>query len=397
MPAHGIMLAAALAVAASGVQPVDGKYEGPVGDGDWPQIQFRVADGHVRGSTVWWQATCTSGRRLRTWTDDVDGRLADGRWPSRSFRYRARIGHREYRTSGRVTGRFRVTLLRGRFTSPISAAGVWRASARLYRHGQRIDACRTGTMPWTAGTLATGTASHLVVPADAPVSGLDLTQWQVRAWQWAWAHQRAHRRAAPAVVSCMAAGQSGPVWFLQVPWYRRGLVQTVSCDVPAGRYLQLPGPSVNCPTVERPPYHLRTDASLRRCAASFKPPRAALAIDGQVVSPAGFPVRTPAFSFIMPAHGNWLRLPGVTTGRAAVAGLSLLLAPLGPGRHTIAQVTQWPGSLAEEIVYDVTVTGAYATPTASRSLPATTTRSSSPSLFASTRWASRATERSSAN
>jgi hypothetical protein len=59
------------------------------------------------------------------------------------------------------------------------------------------------------------------------------------------------------------------------------------------------------------------------------------------VSPAGYPASTDAFDFSMPPVRNILGLSGVSGGRAAVDGQQILLAPLSPGRHVIAEVVHY--------------------------------------------------------
>jgi hypothetical protein len=354
MPAHLLAVGAAIMAAASPV-PALRSYDGPAGTSGWSEVAFDANRTHVQGWTMWWQADCARGRRLRARTDGPGG------WVLHPFRYRAQVRRHAYRGPGHgpVVGRFRVSRFVGRFTSPITAAGTWRASARVFRRGRLIDRCRSGTVRWQAGTLARGTPSPLVVGPQTAVAGGTLADWQGRGWQWMLANETLRRGAAPVTAACTTAGQHGPVWFLDAPAYDRGQRTVTTCDIPAGRYLALTD-SAECSTVEPSPFHATTDSGLRACALRYVEKsrlKWSLAIDGRIVSPAGYAVTSPAFDFSMPPRRNYLGLPGVSGGRGAADGPEVLLGPLSPGPHVIAQVVHYRYSLPYERLYHLTVSG----------------------------------------
>lgn len=270
-------------------------------------------------------------------------RVIYGAWRDNGRSYVARLLRGAYPMRGPVIGHFRVFTNTGRFDSVISATGVERVTATLYRHGRRIDSCATGPVHWTAGnTSAVGSSSPLIVPANATIDGLNYAQWETKWWQWSIAHLNSHDSRAPRMSACVTTGQHGPVWFPDVDsydldWNAGG---TVTCHVPAGQYVLL-GPSYECSTVERPPFHASTDAGLLRCAhvASAN----SLVFDGQLLSPSGFPESTAVFPFTMPARHNYLEVPGVTHGRGAAYGRPIILGPLPAGVDTIIGAHHYRG------------------------------------------------------
>ena len=145
------------------------------------------------------------------------------------------------------------------------------------------------------------------------------------------------------------------MWFLQPDVYDFGRSFTDVCNVPAGDYVFIEYPSTECSTVEPRPFHATTDAGLVRCARSFAPVKSSLALDGQVLSPSGSVVSTGAFSFTMPATGNFLEIPGKTGGRAAAYGQGLMLGPLTSGTHSIVRVSQYRKSPIRAVTFQLKV------------------------------------------
>lgn len=207
-----------------------------------------------------------------------------------------------------------------------------------------------------AATAVGATNSNLVVPGNAIVGGHTYAQWETKAWQWELANVRWLNSGPPPVPRCTTAGQNGPVWFLHGDNYTRaGNSITRACHVPAGRFLFLDRPSVDCSTVEAPPYHATTDAGLLRCARSFGSVRSTLTLDGKRISPSGVVLETAVFGFSMPAQNNELEVPGATHGRAAVYGEAVMLRPLSKGSHTLSEVSSYHGGLTLRSTYDLTV------------------------------------------
>lgn len=112
------------------------------------------------------------------------------------------------------------------------------------------------------GVSAAAPQPSPLVPGNGSVAGRGYEQWEAAAWQW----RLAHPKTTPNTTSCFTAGQYGPIWFLDGSYTKNTSVVTRTCAIPAGRYLMLFGPSIDCSTVEPAPYHATTDAGLTRCA-----------------------------------------------------------------------------------------------------------------------------------
>jgi hypothetical protein len=200
----------------------------------------------------------------------------------------------------------------------------------------------TGVVAAAVSVPASLSASKLneVVPKGQRIAGRTYGQWAA-AWE-RWRLSLSLNHAAPSTSACATAHQSGAVWFLggdggaSAKPVRR-------CTIPAGRYLMVGVPTAECSTVEKPPFHATTNASLRACARRFwiktlgngllAPDH--LGIDGVTLSPPGFVVASPAFTFTMPTSDNFLQVSGHTHGRSAVYGEVAILRPLPAGTHTV--------------------------------------------------------------
>lgn len=200
---------------------------------------------------------------------------------------------------------------------------------------------------------ATGaTASGVVAPGER-VAGRTYSQWLVSEWQSLLAHGHLYTEAPKAPLKCLTQGQTAKVWFLQDA-YENDAPVTVTCTIPAGRYLFLEGPGFECSTVEHAPYHA-TRARLAACAARFRLKGDEVSVDGTPVTPAFYAVSTPVFSFTMPSRGNVLKVAGHTRGYSAAHGDALMLRPLAPGAHTILQVEHYASGISLQTTWQLTV------------------------------------------
>lgn len=201
--------------------------------------------------------------------------------------------------------------------------------------------------------LAGGAAPTPIVPSTQRVAGKTYTEWMVASWQWALAHAHSEAGAPPRSFSCVRSGQRGKVWFL-TDEYEGDAPVTVSCEVPAARYLFLEGPAFECSTVEPAPFGAaRVD--LVRCARRIALRGVRLTLDGTTLKPSGYTIATPVFRFVMPANNNVLRVPGQTRGFSAVRGDAAMLAPLAAGTHTLVQREQFSGGSVVETTWKLKV------------------------------------------
>jgi hypothetical protein len=200
---------------------------------------------------------------------------------------------------------------------------------------------------------AAGVSSVSVVAPSQRVAGKTYSQWLVAYWQSLLAHGHPDIEAPTKPIGCLKQGQSGKVWFLQDAYYNDAPV-TVTCTIPAGRYLFLEGPGFECSNVEPAPFFSARRLAAR-CAAGFKIKGVDTTVDGTPVTPSAYPVSTPVFHFVMPAKANVLKAPGHNHGWGAVRADVLMLRPLAHGQHTIVQVEHFVSGISIQTTWQLTV------------------------------------------
>jgi hypothetical protein len=184
---------------------------------------------------------------------------------------------------------------------------------------------------WAAGASGLPARTVTVVPGSAEVAGHDYGFWERASQRW---RLTLPLSTATRNTSCLRHPPQGPVWFLN--WTSRAT--DISCAIPAGKYLMITALTVDCSTVEAPPFHASTDAGLRHCAErewAKSGAYASVRLDGKKLRPSGYVTQTGAFKFQMPSRHNLLLVPGHTRGRTAIVGLSTIFSPLKPGPHTL--------------------------------------------------------------
>jgi hypothetical protein len=198
---------------------------------------------------------------------------------------------------------------------------------------------------------AVGAAGTSVVPPTEKVAGKTRAQLLTADWQSLLARGHLRISAPKTSLGCLTVGQTGKVWFLQDA-YEGPTPVTVTCHIPAGRYLFLEGPGFECSTIEPAPYRA-TRARLPACAASFALKGADVTVDGTPVTAS--PVATPVFRFSIPARGSILRTVGPTRGYGAAHADVVMLRPLPPGPHTIVQVAHYASGQSAQTTWQLTV------------------------------------------
>jgi hypothetical protein len=201
-----------------------------------------------------------------------------------------------------------------------------------------------------AGASTAASQPSPLVPGGGSVAGRGYGQWVVAAWRW--------RLSLPGVTSnrtsCLAAGQHGPVWFLNESNTKASAI-TITCAIPAGRYLMLSVPSNYCSTLDFPG---TSNAGLMRCARrgwNRSPGSETVTLDGAKLSPPGYAGETSAFAFRMRAQNNWLDRPGRTHGRMAIYGAATIIQPVSPGAHTLVQILRFAHSATFTNTYQLTI------------------------------------------
>jgi hypothetical protein len=127
----------------------------------------------------------------------------------------------------------------------------------------------------------------------------------------------------------------------------------LTCTVKSGTKIFVAAFTVECSTVEPPPFFGGTEAELRTCVRALDPEEVTITVDGEpvpltVVETRLLRVDLPANNILGVAPG-----PADAVGRGAVA----LLQPLPPGTHEIViSVTGAPIVNGEPLFEDFTIT-----------------------------------------
>ena len=177
-------------------------------------------------------------------------------------------------------------------------------------------------------------ADPRVLPPPARPYGSTYAEWSARWWQWALAIPAAGNPLNDGS-DCLhvAAGQSGPVWFLGGAIDESTNAER-NCAVPAGKALFFPVINVECSTVEAPPFYGADADALRTCANGFTLAGAYAEIDGVAVRDLDrYFVQSPVFDFTLPPD-NVLGV-AAGTGSSVSNGIYLLLPPLSAGEHVL--------------------------------------------------------------
>jgi hypothetical protein len=220
-----------------------------------------------------------------------------------------------------------------------------------------------------AGAQADGTPAPRLLPPQATPFGQGYGAWSAAWWRYALGRPAAASPLTdPTGVGC-AAGQAGPVFFL-AGVAGSGAATRDACIAPAGAALfvplltafdvHVPGDGLDTPPLVWADLHATLGLSFAALHAS---------VDGVPVGgldPATTPYRAcagpvagcaPPFALTFP-DDNAYGLPPGEYAPAVADGVSLLLAPLPPGAHTLTfgGVGTFAGApLTQDITYHLTV------------------------------------------
>jgi hypothetical protein len=170
--------------------------------------------------------------------------------------------------------------------------------------------------------------SSTVVPAGGQVAGQGYGQWLRNSWQRAFAD-------LPDASACQTQRTPAGAVALLLGGYS-GKAETHTCRLRANAPIYVNGLSVECSTIEQPPFHGNTPAELKRCARRDwrGATHLSASIDGRRVR--GYRTlitASPVYAFQLPKHN----ILGTTqrSGRSAAYGEGLLLRGLSAGTHTV--------------------------------------------------------------
>jgi len=166
------------------------------------------------------------------------------------------------------------------------------------------------------------------------VANRDLAQWAVSLDRWIFG---VRAKAVKTPGACLSH-DTGTVMFVGASGEDEH-VYDATCTIPAGRYLMLGGPQMNCTDIFPMEGFSTTARGLESCARHYWPaiadPHPRLVLDGVAIA-HGPVVHPPAFRFALP-RDNLFGRPRVRHGRAAMVGRATILRPLAPGVHTLIQ------------------------------------------------------------
>ena len=202
-----------------------------------------------------------------------------------------------------------------------------------------------------------------ILPPQSYAYGKTYAEWSVNYWQWVFSLPATN---SPLDTGDCSAGQSGPVWFLAVPF--GCATNTRSCTIPAGVALFFPisdgfADNTDCPSADT-----FSVEQLMGLAASFVELSSGMSctIDGVPVKGLEDSITSPyrvgpqVFNHTLAStdniYANFFGLTcipdGITVYPTVDDGVYLLLAPLSAGQHTIHVAIE---SCHHDITYHLTV------------------------------------------
>jgi len=183
----------------------------------------------------------------------------------------------------------------------------------------------------------------LVPPGDPRLKGRTYEQWASAWWQWALQMPLTNSGGAihPFIDSPrfdVTASQTSNVWFLAAPFLAPGATGTIErrCRIPAGTALFFPLFTVECSSIEAPPFYGATAEAQAAMAQSW----AELIVDpfceldGKPLSNLdAYRVPSPQIDIQVPAP--WILGQAGGKGTSSGDGYFVFLAPLPTGEHTL--------------------------------------------------------------
>jgi hypothetical protein len=197
----------------------------------------------------------------------------------------------------------------------------------------------------TAATMATAAGPAVVAPSGA-VAGRDYGDWLKKYWKLIF-------EGSLDEPPCRHVGR-----VLVLRGFPQGERTVYRCSVAVGTTVYMNGPSTECSTLEKAPFHGDTKAELKACArktygdfiGTFR-----LFVDGrELEQPERWNVATSVFGFRMPKK-NVLNSKK-RRGRSAAYGAGYLIKRLARGKHVIKGEDRNDGKTTT-VIYRITVGG----------------------------------------
>lgn len=170
-----------------------------------------------------------------------------------------------------------------------------------------------------------------VLPPSARVQGRTLAEWTALHWEYLLTIPAPGSPFLSNVGTGCIFKRVGNVALVAMDWGR----PVITCEVPAGVFVNFMIVGAECSSVEPPPFYGGTEEELRSCAHAITLTNLLATIDGlDVQKPERYIFTSPLYEFTLP-DDNYLGLPGSPTGQSVGYSFYLSLTPLNPGMHTV--------------------------------------------------------------
>ena len=195
------------------------------------------------------------------------------------------------------------------------------------------------TTPDTSVAATAATAAVEILPPDEPFAGLTRGEWDARQWQWLVSMPVDVNPGDDTTGDRCGYGQSGPVFFV----IGSGGGGDRTCVVAEGTAIYVVVATVECSTVEAPPFFGRTEDELRACATADMDlvTDVSARVNGvDVANLDTYRTGSPLFTLTFPDNNIFGVEPGVA--HAVSEGFSFVIAPPPPGRYEINWLVSYP-------------------------------------------------------
>ena len=195
------------------------------------------------------------------------------------------------------------------------------------------------TIPDTSVAATAEGAAVEILPPDEPFAGLTRGEWDARQWQWLVSMPVDVNPGDDTTGDRCGYGQSGPVFFV----IGSGGGGDRTCVVAEGTAIYVVVATVECSTVEAPPFFGRTEDELRACATADMDlvTDVSARVNGvDVANLDTYRTASPLFTLTFPDNNIFGVEPGVA--HAVSEGYSFVIAPPPPGRYEITWLVSYP-------------------------------------------------------